>query len=373
VVCSSLTPGDYTLTQRRADATLSTTTITADGSNSATTTLATLEPGDVLTLSISGAQGRTLTTLTVAAVAAHETETLDALGPTADVTGGSCPAGTWLGSGFSTGGSAVCPLSGDIPNGAPAMVEDEAGGSVTEVNPELIARISPSDDDNVFGPSVISFADLQGSSPAPTTLTLTNQVSGGPSPNVSGDASSRSGGTITGLAAGDRYGAVWESRDANGDVVTLTSTFNDQAAGAGGTGPAGPTGATGPAGPTGATGPVGPKGATGPVGPKGATGAAGPEGPRGPAGKTIVIRCKKVKKNAKKLACVASYTGGGVAVHGLAIRLSRRRRTYAIGQTSHNARATLKLLRPMTPGRYTLTALVGVGGKFIPITRTVRL
>ena len=286
VVCSALPPGNYSLMQTRGGVSIGTTAMTSsEDTDSATVMLTSLDPGDQLVLSIAGAGGRTLLTLHVASLRVDETETLDAFGAEATVIGGACPPNLWLGSGFGTGGSALCSPSGAIPAGAPATIEDEHSGSLTTVVPPLFGEISPSDGEDVFGPVLNAFASLLGPGSAGATLSVTSE-NGGSAASVSGDPTSTDGATVTGLVADTQYGADWVARDVVGDTVALGSSFNDQPGGSGMPGPAGPTGPTGATGSPGSAGPPGAAGPTGPAGPAGSTGAPGSAGPPGAAGPT---------------------------------------------------------------------------------------
>jgi hypothetical protein len=60
-------------------------------------------------------------------------------------------------------------------------------------------------------------------------------------------------------------------------------------------------------------------------------------------------------------------------VHAIAVRVSRKRRTYALGQAAHGSTASLRILHTIRPGRYTLSAIVGVKGGFVSVSRTAWL
>jgi virginiamycin B lyase len=132
-------------------------------------------------------------------------------------------------------------------------------------------------------------------------------------------------------------------------------------------GPQGPPGTQGPTGPPGSQGPAGP---TGPVGPSGLTGR------RGAPGRVELITCKTVNRTAikkingkrrkvrvKRQKCTGTlvsgkvkFTIGGAATHAT---ISRKRTVYATGVRLSNAKRSSQLvvtdLRPLRPGRYTLT------------------
>jgi len=115
-------------------------------------------------------------------------------------------------------------------------------------------------------------------------------------------------------------------------------------------------------GPTGATGPAG---ATGSAGAAGAAGATGATGAAGPAGKVELVSCKAVTKKVKgkkqtKQVCTTKLVSGVVKFTTTfkAATLSRGRVVYATGsgeRTGKTTKLTLRALRRLTPGRYTLT------------------
>jgi hypothetical protein len=132
----------------------------------------------------------------------------------------------------------------------------------------------------------------------------------------------------------------------------------------------GPPGPAGPAGPTGSRGPAGPAGPIGPRGPQ------GPAGRRGAAGKVELITCKTVtrtvikkingkrrKIRVKRQKCTGKLVSGKVkfTIRGAAAHatISGKRTVYATGIRVSNANRSVRLvvtvLRPLRPGRYTLT------------------
>ena len=136
---------------------------------------------------------------------------------------------------------------------------------------------------------------------------------------------------------------------------------------------------------------AGPRGPTGPPGAAGTQGPAGPTGPVGPqpltsrrdaSGKVELITCKTVtrtvikklngkrrKVRVKRQKCTGTlvsgkvkFTIGAAATHAT---ISRKRTVYATGVRLSNAKRSLQLvvteLRPLRPGRYTLTLQSGHG------------
>ena len=126
-----------------------------------------------------------------------------------------------------------------------------------------------------------------------------------------------------------------------------------------GLGTAAPPGPAGPAGPAGSAGPQGPAGASGPAGP---AGSAGPPGPRGAPGRDATITCKpgKVKKGKVKVTCSVRFvTPRGAKV---VATLRRGARVYARGTRragGTTSRLSLRAVRHVAPGRYTLVVRVG--------------
>ena len=115
----------------------------------------------------------------------------------------------------------------------------------------------------------------------------------------------------------------------------------------------------GTAAPPVSAGPQGPAGAPGPAGP---AGAAGPPGPRGAPGRDATITCKpgKVKKGKVKVTCSVRFVTPRNAK--VAATLKRGGRVYARSTqraTGTTSRLSLRAVRPVAPGRYTLVVRVG--------------
>jgi hypothetical protein len=132
----------------------------------------------------------------------------------------------------------------------------------------------------------------------------------------------------------------------------------------------GTEGNEGKAGKEGPAGKESAPGAAGPVGPQGPSGPRGAQGPAGPAGKVELVTCKKV---ARKQRCTAKLVSGTVTftVASARARLSRRGVVYAAGTARMlRGRMSLRLIavRPLRPGRYTLTLTSGSGAH--PTTRS---
>lgn len=165
------------------------------------------------------------------------------------VTGGDCRPGSWLQPSFVFFfAQTVCPASGDLPPGDPIGVfgvqDDLSPGRATTTPPTLL-QISPLAGENVYGPRVIAFADLD---QAEATVALRYGPRGGePTQLAAGNANSAAGAVVSGLVAGTRYGARWLATNGAGDTTLLTSTFNAQAGVAPGPPPGqGPNGPSGP-------------------------------------------------------------------------------------------------------------------------------
>lgn len=123
-------------------------------------------------------------------------------------------------------------------------------------------------------------------------------------------------------------------------------------------------GTQGPAG-VGATGEKGSTGAQGPAGPAGVPRPAGVPGPSGPTGKVELVTCKTVKG---KQHCTTKLVSGTVrftaAASAAKATLSRRGVVFASGSALiTRGRMSLRLapLRPLRPGKYTLTLVSGSG------------
>jgi len=110
--------------------------------------------------------------------------------------------------------------------------------------------------------------------------------------------------------------------------------------------------------------------AQGPTGPTGAQGPQGPTGRQGPPGKVEVLSCKAKKRVVKrhgrrrrvsiKRCSLMPLPSHFKLDGGKIVRLSRAGRTYALGRAGAG-KITLRLRRPLQPGRYTL--LLGFGSR----------
>jgi hypothetical protein len=359
VTCGPLALGTYDLVQTSGGATVSTQTATISTQGvavSATFQLSSVQPGDTLALNVHGAGGRTLTVLHVSALRLDEQQ--PAAGATATVSGGSCQPLEWFVAGTSGGPPPLCSSSGTAPSLATTALSDElSGGSTAVTMPARVLDTSPLNGEDVSGPTIAAFADLAGADTTPVRLTVT-PAAGGANPSVSGNANSATGATITGLVAGNRYRAVWVVNDANGDTVTLATSFVDQASGSG------------------AAGGPGPQGAPGPQGNRGPRGRHGRPGLAWTSMKVCVSRTGRetVRGRARAVTnttCMWEPIAPGSRVGRVEAKLARNRTVYAIGHATRatsGMRLVLSDLRPVRPGRYTLT-LVMVGPN---TTTTVR-
>jgi hypothetical protein len=340
--CSGLPAGDYDVTRVRAgspDVSQTLTSLWAGGFASAT--FDDLKSGDELKLRVHGGSV-VLTGVRLATLRVDTTQTSLAPFPfppfaSQTTTGGSCAPGTWLQAPYYYGFGAVCPASGVVPAGLAGMAQsrDDLSPGATLTTPATVLNTSPLEGENVYGTSVVAFADVDQAS-APVALSFGPR--GGAKTAASGNANSAAGAVMTGIVAGTRYDATWVATNANGDTSAFGTKFNGQA-GASGTpgtqGPKGDTGATGPAGPTGPAGSAGPAGTPGAPG---ARGPAGPQGPRGPAGigiSGVNVTCKVVKVAGKPVhKCKATIVRtGAVSRAKVAIRLYRGNSVYAMGST----------------------------------------
>ena len=353
--------------------------------------LSSLHAGDVLTLHIDGSGERAIAVQQVQPLKVQEQESLGVGGPTAGTTGGACQPLEWLAE-----GDGICPADGQMPTSSVPGTEDDLGGSTTTVTPPLIEAVSPKDGEDVAGGTIQAFANLTEADAAPITLTVA-PLNGGAAASVSGEASSSTGATVSGLTPATRYRATWSFTDTDGDTVTLNTTFIDQAGGAGPEGSTGPEGPSGPPGPKGTPGPAGPagtnglpgapatSGAVGSRGPAGAAGAQGPAGPAGPAGTSVEVLCTSHNVNVRthgKLThkthttCSVHQLTPGETVRALSLRLTKAGITYALGyEKVHAGRSTevrMHALRPLPHGRYRLTLkLVGGHSSGAVIARTI--
>jgi hypothetical protein len=387
VTCAPLSAGSYSLTQTRGVSSLGSTSASVlSGSEAAVFQLTTLQAADQLALSVAGAGGRLLTTLHAYKLAFNETETLSFGSMSAVITGGSCQANEWFGV---SGGFGLCPANGVAAAGSPTAQEDELSGGATRVTPPLISYTSPMDGEDVYGPTITTFADLNTGGATPVTLTAT--PTGGSAIPATGNPNSASGATLGGLTAGKRYAASWSLTDVNSDVITLTTHFVDQSAGEGPAGkegkegPAGKEGGLGKEGPTGkeggpgkegspgATGKEGAAGTAGLTGKDGAPGAQGLQGAEGPAGAAAEIICtsKKVKvtinhktQTKTKTTCVVKQLAPGATITTTSLELRRGRIVYAVGRIKAGggmAPVAMHDLKPVRAGEYTMTIVSSRG------------
>jgi hypothetical protein len=274
-------------------------------------------------------------------------------------TGGSCAPGTWVSTFFLFGGS-LCPANGALPISPFMPMSDfssrddlSPGGNATTA--ATFKGTSPLSGENVYGPSVVAYADLQSASTAPVALSYAPL--GGAQQPAAGNPNSAVGAQITGLVAGKRYDATWVATNANGDTTTYATTFNGQA---------------GP--------PAGPAGSTGPAGPTGATGARGPQGLPGPAGigvKGVDVTCRLVRTKGKitgtKCKAVVVLKSAGAR---LSLRLKRDSTFYAMGSGTAKKRSasfTLVQRRALKRGRYDMTIVLTRKGKARTAVGTVRV
>lgn len=399
VTCAPLSIGAYSLTQTRAVTNLGSTSASVlSGSEAAVFQLTTLQAADQLALSVAGAGGRLLTTLHVYKLAFDETETLSFGSASPVITGGGCQANEWFGV---NGGFGLCPANGVASAGSATAQEDELSGGATRVTPPLISYTSPMDGEDVYGPTITTFADLDTGGTTPVTLSAT--PTGGSAIPATGNPNSASGATLSGLTAGKRYAASWSLTDVNSDVINLTTHFVDQSAGEGPAGkegkegPAGNEGGLGKEGPAGkegalgkegtagkeggpgkegspgATGKEGAAGTAGLAGKDGAPGAQGPQGASGPAGTAAEIICtsKKVKvtvnhktQTKTKTTCVVKQLAPGATITTTSLELRRGRTVYAVGRIKARggpARVAMRDLKPVRAGEYTMTIISSRG------------
>lgn len=375
VNCGPVSAGSYELTQARGGSTLGTSTSTvASGEEDATFQLGSLQAGDQLTLTVAAAGGRKLTLLHVGTLTLAKAETLSFGNATASVTGGTCEPGAWFGS---LGGAGICPADGVVPPGSATAEEDELSGGATQDTTAPISYTSPVEGEDVYGSSIIAFAELGTHGSLPISVSAA-PLGGGATITGAGNANSASGATLSGLVAGKRYTAIWTFTDANGDVVTLTTRFVDQAATPGTPGPTGPAGPIGATGPQGAQGTAGSPGATGAQGTPGQTGAIGPAGPagaQGPPGASEEITCTTTAgknhgkhKTRTKTSCVVKKLAPGAVISRVTLSLMRHGVVYAVGTGRAGRRVGLRDLRPVGPGEYTL-AVMSTRGKARSIAR----
>jgi hypothetical protein len=364
VSCFALPDGTYDVARiRSGHPSLTQVTTASEGTLAAT--FSDLQAGDDIELLPDG-EARAITTTHLTNLRGDFTQTGTEAGfGTFALAGGTCAPGTWLPnpSDFLAPPDA-CPATGVMPavNSVAfgpllAALDDQSPGATT-VSPASFQRTSPLDGENVYGPSIAAFADANPGTPA---VTLEYGPQGAAEVPATGDPTSPGGARMTGLAAGTRYVAHWTATDPAGDITTLATSFNDQAAVDGG-GTPGPPGPTGPAGSTGATGLPG---AQGPVGASGATGPKGADGAPGIGVRGIAVTCVLVKRHGKPAVtrCKAKLTlTDSRAV--VALRLTRGQVAYAHGAgaaVSGHANIHLSQDRPLRLGNYELMISVGHG------------
>jgi hypothetical protein len=124
-------------------------------------------------------------------------------------------------------------------------------------------------------------------------------------------------------------------------------------------------------------GPTGQTGATGATAATGATGATGPRGPAGKPGEIRLVTCKTVTvlthgKKLKRQKCTTKTITGTASFTTAHATLKRGTVTYATG-TASTARVTLRALRAVRPGRYTLVLTRTVGHRRLTTRRPIRI
>ena len=357
--CGPVPNGDYEITRVRAGS----ADVTQAGSAqypgaSIPVAFTDLKAGDRLELRVGGGDV-VIASVTLAALRVDAEQSSPLLFPFfggLTTKGGSCPAGTWLQPPYFFGSGTICSTSGAVPAGLSGLAQslDDFSGGLTSTTPPSIANTSPLDGENVYGTSVVAFADVDQTT-APVALSFAPRGGGAQTP-ATGNANSAAGAVMSAIAAGTRYVATWLATGANGDTTALATRFNGQA------GASGTPGATGRdrrdrcarraptvrrvrpvppvrQAPRGATGANGATGATGARGAAGATGPRGPQGPAGPAGAGISgvnVTCKLVKKSGaitgtKCKATIVRTSSRSRARVGL--RLYRGSKVYAMGST----------------------------------------
>jgi Collagen triple helix repeat (20 copies) len=341
--CFAVPIGNFDITRVRAgspDVTHSATSEYAGGS--ILTSYADLKPGDKLQLRTHGGDV-VITSVRLAGLRVDAEQSSWPLGfpflGGQTSKGGNCEPGTWLQQWYLFSIGTVCPASGALPAGLSGTAQsiDDLSGGLTATTSASIVNVSPLDGENVYGPSVVAFADVDQTA-APVALAFGPR--GGTQVPATGNANSATGAVMSQIAAGTRYAATWVATNVNGDTTSFASRFNGQA-GAGGTaGPAGPTGATGATGPAGPAGAKGSPGNTGARGAPGAPGAQGPQGPPGPAGIGIAgvnVTCKLVKTNGvitgTKCTATVVRSSSDVKRARIALRIYRGSKVYAMGST----------------------------------------
>jgi hypothetical protein len=361
VSCSYLPLGSYDVVRVR-DGSPSLTATVAPTVGWLQTTFPSLRAGDQLELHEHGVPDAITTThlVTVRRDARQTTITSPDFGYSLSpqTTGGDCVPGTWLMT-FFVGG--VCPPSGVVASGdfVGNQSSDDLSPGATVVTPPSFTATSPLDGENVYGPSVVAFADLGHDAAVAMSY---GPLNGARQP-ASGNASSAAGAQVTGLVAGTRYNATWVATDANGDTTTLSSRFNDQT---------GSSAAAVPA-PDPAPAPAGPAGAPGKQGVAGPAGKPGPRGARGPAGagvRGVIVTCKHGGTKCKATVVLTS------AKARVSMRLARGRTVYAIGSGVTRSRHTvfaLRLRHPLKRERYAMTVVVNQLGHARTGVGTVRV
>jgi hypothetical protein len=98
--------------------------------------------------------------------------------------------------------------------------------------------------------------------------------------------------------------------------------------------------------------------------------SAGAVGSVSPSGTKAAVSCKKVGRN--QVRCTMSIKGGAGISGTLTMRLTRGKLLVADGRgrvTRGNATLTMRLLRAMTPGRYTVTMTITVNSTMVVTVR----
>ena len=243
---------------------------------------------------------------------------------------------------------------------------DDLSPGMTQATLAIFKNTSPLSNENVYGTSVVAWADLD---QAGSAVTLSYAPQGGGPQDATGNANSAAGAQVTGLVAGKRYSASWVARTPNNDITTYLSGFNVQTATIG---PTGATGAAGAAAAPGTNGPAGPAGATGARGPAGAPGARGAQGPPGIGISGLKVTRRLVRQRGKITGtpCKATLTQAAAGARArVAARLQRASTVYAMGRgvLKSRSRSTSVVLiqrRALKRGaRYDMTIVLTRKGK----------
>jgi hypothetical protein len=364
VSCNGLPSGSYELVRVRGGSPNVTQAATVEYFG-LQTTFPSLRAGDSLVLRAAGAS----TGITRARVSALRLDADQGSSPFPSplpmpsyglsVTGGDCVPGSWLSNFWYPG--QICPASGDAPAASFFGLSqfDDLSPSSTTSAPATFTGTSPLDNENVYGPNVVAFADLDSTAGVVLSYGPQSAVQ-----HATGDPHSAAGAKVTGIVAGTRYTAKWVATNVNGDTTTHRTRFNGQAGAVAATGPAGPAGTPG------APGPAAPAAPAGPAGPTGAAGPRGPQGLPGPAGigvSGVNVTCKLVRKLGRitgtrcKAIVVLNTAGARVA-----LRLKQRGRFFAMGTGDTKARSasfTLSQHRALKRGSYDMTIVLTRKGR----------